>query len=954
MAKFNPSSGQGEVVPNFTGDSKGIRSDDARADTSFANLFEGLGEGVLLGVNAIDQSIQANIQSDIEVGLDQLDADFGVDSAANLGEVMEAEVANLPANISDSFVHLQGLQQAREDGTLPESHYWARAQSLVRQLRGKYPGYREIIDDKIASITGVRPANALRRSLMQEWGEGASDDQKELFRQIKVMSADGSLTDIYDDWDERVATGNIPTLMELISEHSKWNETEATIRRGRAHNAALEEKGQLDQATAARTFRQEITKRRESIMDKAVLKTEKTMGAPLLEITRKLKKDRAAGKAWTPEEAQQLAAIIEDTRLQMDAAFDSILRSYVMDGIAPDPKDVEAARQEFMKPVESLMSALTEKDTGGLHAWALQREAKKEEMWSDLVKENEALGLIEVMKDKIGSESLSIVLANEPDFQSAFVELHRRVMLNNALIGDPNDPERSKSIRQDLETIAKDKKISDSDANLITKSTMEGFVKTIEMIGSDQELPPELLANYVEYMFGEEAFGATQHLSMDARRKFFTTVSSPRVTKKMMELRDNGRPELWETYQKWVANEFKSQFKGDVAQIQDYVLNPDVFDVHYDPQRMAFEFVMNPELSPSEKLKIEHTGQVRILEQTRRSINNAIQTLAPVVEANDMNPAEQVMHLLTKEMGYNPDAPPNEKTVIDGMLDALGQMGAIAAEDVRHGDLPLLGKRASQRLNQTFWDLTAPFSPQFRSSEERRGTEKDEPSNPALDQRLNELKSEYPEAVKTLQSRATPPKFDELGWMHRWKIQEEADKLGVTPQQVIDRAHALANPKKPQAKKVLAEKFLLEGKDSSHVEGMDDDFAARLNNALHDPDMPKGVTIYSGYRSPEHQARLFNAAVKKYGSVAKARRYVAPPGNSRHNHGGAADLMYNGVRLDKIDPATRERIHRVMSRHGMHFRMDWEPWHVEVNPEAKPLDRMSFEEKLEKLETMYG
>ena len=48
--------------------------------------------------------------------------------------------------------------------------------------------------------------------------------------------------------------------------------------------------------------------------------------------------------------------------------------------------------------------------------------------------------------------------------------------------------------------------------------------------------------------------------------------------------------------------------------------------------------------------------------------------------------------------------------------------------------------------------------------------------------------------------------------------------------------------------------------------------------------------VVSGLRSDARQRQLFNAAVKKYGSVAEARKWVAPPGKSAHRSGRVVDL----------------------------------------------------------------
>lgn len=78
------------------------------------------------------------------------------------------------------------------------------------------------------------------------------------------------------------------------------------------------------------------------------------------------------------------------------------------------------------------------------------------------------------------------------------------------------------------------------------------------------------------------------------------------------------------------------------------------------------------------------------------------------------------------------------------------------------------------------------------------------------------------------------------------------------------------------------------------------------------------ITLVSGYRSPEQQASLFNAAIQKYGSEAAARKMVAPPGHSNHNKGIAADL---GGDL--------ELAHQLAPQFGLYFPMPWEKWHIE-------------------------
>ena len=99
--------------------------------------------------------------------------------------------------------------------------------------------------------------------------------------------------------------------------------------------------------------------------------------------------------------------------------------------------------------------------------------------------------------------------------------------------------------------------------------------------------------------------------------------------------------------------------------------------------------------------------------------------------------------------------------------------------------------------------------------------------------------------------------------------------------------------------------------------GMQNALAAMLADA------PGGLTINSAYRSPELQATLYEQALERYGSEAEARRWVAPPGRSQHNHGNAVDL---GFESDEA----RQWAHANAERYGLSFPLSNEDWHIEL------------------------
>lgn len=113
--------------------------------------------------------------------------------------------------------------------------------------------------------------------------------------------------------------------------------------------------------------------------------------------------------------------------------------------------------------------------------------------------------------------------------------------------------------------------------------------------------------------------------------------------------------------------------------------------------------------------------------------------------------------------------------------------------------------------------------------------------------------------------------------------------------------------------------FLVAGQPQSYITDLDPEFAGALDRFVN---AVPGVSIYSGARSNERQAQLWEQALKKYGSPEAARKWVAPPGRSMHNKGGAADLRY-------ASDAARTMAHERAQEFGLTFPMGHEPWHIE-------------------------
>ncbi|NJL06858.1 MAG: hypothetical protein HC900_00280 [Methylacidiphilales bacterium] len=163
---------------------------------------------------------------------------------------------------------------------------------------------------------------------------------------------------------------------------------------------------------------------------------------------------------------------------------------------------------------------------------------------------------------------------------------------------------------------------------------------------------------------------------------------------------------------------------------------------------------------------------------------------------------------------------------------------------------------------------------------------------------------------------------------------------------------------------------LTDGKDPSHVTGLDGAFATNLTAMIQDapPDIRDGLRISSGFRDAARQAGIVGENMGKYGFGASDRaawradvaalgpeaagakwgdrlrsagltKMVALPGRSHHQSGQAVDLTWNGQRLDAAPQSVRDYVQANASKYGLVTPMSWEPWHVE--PASRGAGRLS-------------
>lgn len=188
---------------------------------------------------------------------------------------------------------------------------------------------------------------------------------------------------------------------------------------------------------------------------------------------------------------------------------------------------------------------------------------------------------------------------------------------------------------------------------------------------------------------------------------------------------------------------------------------------------------------------------------------------------------------------------------------------------------------------------------------------------------LTDLKKLVPELKAELDSLATTDGIDAAYQRAVGNARTMGEVMNAT--NIANRAKTTISVNSAKSDPTgFLEANLASGKNRKHIDGMASAFAEKLATMLASmPDNLKGdITINSGYRDIQRQQALWIAALKKYGSPEAARKWVAPPGNSQHNKGNAADLGYGS-------DAARQWAHKNAGNFGLSFPLGNENWHIE-------------------------
>lgn len=572
MANFNVSGGEVRA-PNTLGYSRGSAPTEAQksiATTTVAGAndpyagkaaaLKGAGDLFNVAVEAKDQIYQRNIKKELYEKVDGVRDEFGVGSAAVLQEDIGAQKQPLPDDIKIQGENLDALAQKYQSGDLQYSHYLGRLESITRQLRARYPGYREQIDAMVSNITGLTPANRLVTQLQEE----ASRKARKSPADIQDEFANKHLENLPPGYFENKDKWGYDALRSYVQKDIR-NRYDIELKKknlelGKANREDITERG-------ADTYRQEAI----LAVERVIFPATGEMADFRAKIS-KWQEQAAGGKPFTAQEQAEMRGTIGKMR---QAAMDEVNRlssqyaKYLPQGKIREVQDTVSS---FMDNMER---GIVDKNYGLLAFNASLLDNVKEGDQLDLMGKNPVLREINAAGKLMGPDVLNLWLTRNQEVLNSVTNTSFGRGVAAAALGTTSvkDVLRSEGARPGVQ--------KDKLASAIINSVVEGV--------KDPNTSDNILANSINSLYGPGNQGFLAEVPANKRHDMFLKVANESTAKRVYELAQRtGNSDLWTNYRGWVSDTSLNLMQQDIAAAREILINRKYVDLNWDPKQKMF------------------------------------------------------------------------------------------------------------------------------------------------------------------------------------------------------------------------------------------------------------------------------------------------------------------------------------------------------------------------------
>jgi len=541
---------------------------------------------------------------------------------ANAAVLPETPARPLPQQAEIELNRVSRMNTAYVNGTMSDSYYNAQLVSTVKELKARFPGYRDEVDAAVSNITGIVPANALRKSLLSDLNANAAARAAGMSDAEKTLTKNAtSITEIVPDFFENRSkyvgkeTAILNQAYRLDAERARV--TADTARLGYDSSTA----GQVMTDRAVNVVRAGVA-RIDNWIDPTDGKT----------INQKLNDLHKAG-GGTPEQIASVVNTLENIKRQLSVGIDMDFSDVTKGAggktilaIGGNEKSL-AAKTAALAPIDVMIQQAKTGNIPMLKVMTDRLDLDKTAEAQRQINNNPAVKVIAGL-DKAGGQAL-IGQAFQgtqllPVFQKSMAE---DKILQTALAGKE---------RKDPPTVSK--QIDEMKAagvkidGPVTKALTDGNMALIHM----KELGPEVSAAAVKNLYDQKFFAG---LDESQQRRFFQWMSKEANTARIIEL-DKTSPGLLNQYAAWSKYAASVVTSRGIAAARDAV-GDERFDIEFNPNSLQIEMSQKPNMLRKNREKpYGYWSGTSIGEAYVREVNETLRILAPIFKAQGADPVE--------------------------------------------------------------------------------------------------------------------------------------------------------------------------------------------------------------------------------------------------------------------------------------------------------------------------
>lgn len=603
-----------------------------------------------------DEGFKSAADSTLRAGVDKVNSRFGVPQAAALadsgqsptGVRSEADadgesdmfdktkgsaVKGAPAGVQRLGGQLESLQGAYQAGKLSDSYYYGQLDAVVSRTKAMFPGHVDYVDQKIKDIVGVNPANALRRSILNdmdiaEKAKNASNNRQYTFfkdnmGKLQDMANDG----VFGPGVKDITKIPFETAFRAVAE---YDGNQANITR-------QESEIKLDDLKTAHGVRAAGSILDQELGALAVRKTGGLIAKSGLDsdaIITEARKETAGGNPLDTKTLAQVNQAMSIHSQDLTNSWNKVVnapheawgnQTYAQ--ILP-PEELAKRRDAFMKNGMAIWDPITDKDFGAIHQTKIQIEASNNATVRQLQIDNPGLSVAKALRDALGPEFDLGAISTKDQFGKMSPIMESLTTIHIQRMVDPNTPASGRA--------------STSPGQVIADATAanHGIPPDKQFVLSNASAWGDIIVNpkYDEkgrlsaahHIYGADNAGTPflNHFNTRDKLQVMPLLASPEITEQMWDL-GRKNPQAWSEYSTWVKRNFGGLYaeqENTIVEAQKFTDSP--YEVSFDSETGLFQDRVRPGVKDAYRFLNRQTDPLPV---AVHQLNTGLSLLGPVL-----------------------------------------------------------------------------------------------------------------------------------------------------------------------------------------------------------------------------------------------------------------------------------------------------------------------------------